>query len=80
MEDDLELVGFVEELISDLLFTRRLSPFLIFEKAASSMLLLVLEVLLDPEVRLIALSEFSPVADAWEGSVATFLLRLDLEV
>ncbi len=79
MEDDLELAGFVEELISDLLFTR-LSPFLTLEKAASSIFLLVLEVLLDPEGRLIELSEFSSLADACEGSVATFLLRLDLEV
>ena len=79
MEDILELVGFVEELFSDLLFTR-LSPFLTLEKAASSILLLVVDVRLDPEERLIGLSEFNPLDDALEESVVTFRLRPDLEV
>ena len=79
MEDDLELAGFVEELISDLIFTR-LSPFLTLEKAASSILLLALEVLLEPEERLVAFSGFSPIDEALEGSEVTFLLRPGLEV
>ena len=79
MEGVLVLVGFVEELFSDLLFTR-LSPFVTLEKAASSILLLVLDVRLDPEERLIGLSEFNPLDDAIEESEVTFLLRLDLEV
>ena len=79
MEDDLLLAGFMEELFSDLLFVL-LSPFLALEKAASSIFFLVLEVLVDPEDLLGALSEFSPVEDSWEESEVTFLLRLDLEV
>tara|TARA_Y100001978_G_scaffold186155_1_gene185667 strand:+ start:360 stop:551 length:192 start_codon:yes stop_codon:yes gene_type:complete len=62
LEDDLGLAGLVEELFSDLLFSR-LSPFLTLEKAASSILLLGLEALLDREERLVELSEFSPVED-----------------
>ena len=79
MEDDLGLAGLVEELFSDLLFSR-LSPFLTLEKAASSILLLGLEALLDREERLVELSEFSPVEDTRERSLVTFLLRLDIEV
>ena len=79
LEDVLALVGLTEELLSDLLLTR-LSPFLTLEKEASSILLLDLELLLDLKELLGALSEFSPIDDAWEGSVITFLLRLDLEV
>tara|TARA_Y100001968_G_scaffold304834_1_gene320186 strand:+ start:377 stop:616 length:240 start_codon:yes stop_codon:yes gene_type:complete len=79
LEGVLVLVGFVEELFSDLLFTR-LSPFVTLEKAASSILLLVLDVRLDPEERLIGLSEFNPLDDAIEESEVTFFLRLDLEV
>tara|TARA_B100000674_G_scaffold398976_1_gene344144 strand:- start:124 stop:315 length:192 start_codon:yes stop_codon:yes gene_type:complete len=62
LEDDLGLAGLVEELFSDLLFSR-LSPFLTLEKAASSILLLGLEALLDREERLVELSEFSPAED-----------------
>tara|TARA_B100000575_G_scaffold284957_1_gene279655 strand:+ start:823 stop:1014 length:192 start_codon:yes stop_codon:yes gene_type:complete len=62
LEDDLGLAGLVEELFSDLVFSR-LSPFLTLEKAASSILLLGLEALLDREERLVELSEFSPVED-----------------
>ena len=79
MEDALGLAGFVEELFSDLLFSR-LSPFLTLEKAASSILLLGLEALLDPEERLVEISEFRLVEDTFERSLVTFLLRLDIEV
>ena len=66
LEDDLSLegFGFAPEFCAGLLLTR-LTPFSVFEKAASSILLLVLEGLLDlGEGLLDALSEFSLEEDA----------------
>tara|TARA_B100000945_G_C20049835_1_gene443023 strand:+ start:256 stop:444 length:189 start_codon:yes stop_codon:yes gene_type:complete len=56
----------------------RLTPFLALEKAASSILLSTLEVLLDPGEGLVELSEFSLEDDAWEGFGEPFLLRLEV--
>ena len=55
-----------------------LTPFSVLEKAASSILLLVLEVLVDPGAGLFALSKFNLEDDGWEGLGAPFLLRLDV--
>ena len=55
-----------------------LSRFSGLEKAASSILLLVLEGLLDPGDGLFALSEFNLEDDALEGLGGPFLLRLDV--
>ncbi len=76
LEDDLSLAGFAPEFFSGLLLAR-LTPFSALEKAASSILLVALEDLLDPEDGLAAVSEFLLEDEVWEGLGAPFLLRLD---
>ena len=69
------MTGLAPELFAVLLLAL-LIPFSELEKAASSILSLVLEGLLDPGVGLFELSGFNLEDDAWEGLEDPFLLRL----
>ena len=75
LEDDLALEGLAAE-FCETLRPDRLTPFSELEKAASSILFLVLEGLIDPGEGLFELSEFNLEDDAWEGLEDPFLLRL----
>ena len=76
LEDDLSLDGFTTGSEADFLLDL-LTPLLTFEKAASSIFLLVLVDLLDlEEDLLVELSVFDLKKDCSEGSEETVLLRL----
>ncbi len=77
LEDGLSFAGFTLEFSAGLLLTR-LTAFPELEKAASSILLLVLEGLFDPGEGLLKSSDFSLEDDDREGLESTFLLRLDV--